>query len=97
MEIRIEAVHFSMSEQLREYVMKKVNTLPRFNDAISDIDVTLSLVKPETNMNKEAKIKILLPEKKQLIAMKVSDSFEAAVSTAVDSLKPMLERAKNKE
>ena len=96
MELRIEAIHFNMSEQLKDFVEKKMGNLPRFNDAITDIDVTLRLLKPETNMNKEAEVRILLPQKKQLISAKTADSFEEAISCVVDSLKPMLERAKNK-
>lgn len=96
MELRIEAIRFSMSEQLREFVEKKTGNITRFNDAITDIDVTLRLLKPETNMNKEAEVRVLLPQKKQLVASKVADTFEQALSDALDSLKPMLEKAKNK-
>ncbi|MDO4671617.1 MAG: HPF/RaiA family ribosome-associated protein, partial [Porphyromonadaceae bacterium] len=52
-------------------------------------------VKPETNNNKNAAIK-LLGKKKELFAEKTSDSFEEAIDVCVDALKKQIEKNKDK-
>ena len=52
MDIRIQAIHFDASEKLVSFINKKIERLARHNVNISDADVTLKVVKPETAMNK---------------------------------------------
>ena len=50
MDIRIQAIHFDASEKLVSFINKKIERLARHNVNISDADVTLKVVKPETAM-----------------------------------------------
>ena len=43
------------------------------------MDVTLKVVKPETSNNKEAAVKLTIPQKEALFASKIADTFEEAV------------------
>ena len=61
MEVQIKAIHFDISEKLVAFVNKKIEKLTRRYDFISDAEVNLRLVKPETAMNKEAGIKLSVP------------------------------------
>lgn len=55
MDVKIKAIHFDISEKLVAFVNKKIDKITRRFEAINDVDVTLTLVKPETAMNKEAR------------------------------------------
>lgn len=96
MEVNIKAIHFDISEKLVSFVNKKIDKLTRRFEAINDVDVNLRLVKPETAMNKEAGIKLLLPGS-ELFASKTADTFEEAVDLAIAALEPQLEKNKEKD
>ena len=49
MEIRVQAIHFDMSESLNDFVVKKAQRLARHYDTITNMDFNLRLVKPETS------------------------------------------------
>lgn len=94
MEIKIKAIHFDATEKLQQFVNKKVEKLIKHHEEINDVEVTLKVVKPETAMNKEAAIKLALPQAADLFASKTADSFEEAVDLAVDALKRQLEKTR---
>ncbi|MDE6577950.1 MAG: ribosome-associated translation inhibitor RaiA [Muribaculaceae bacterium] len=96
MEVKIKAIHFDISEKLVAFVNKKIDKLVRRFEAINDVDVNLTLVKPETVMNKEAGIKIHLSGN-ELFASKTANTFEEAVDLALDALEPKLEKYKAKK
>ena len=75
MEVKIKAIHFDATEKLEEFINKKAQKLARRNESIATFDVTLKVVKPETAMNKEAAIKLLVPNADDLFASKVADTF----------------------
>ena len=59
METNIKAVHFDIAEKLVDFINKKVEKISRRNESVSKVDVVLTLVKPETAMNKEAAVNLL--------------------------------------
>ncbi|MEZ3550844.1 MAG: ribosome-associated translation inhibitor RaiA [Muribaculaceae bacterium] len=97
MEVQIKAIHFDISEKLVAFVNKKIEKLTRRYDFISDAEVNLRLVKPETAMNKEAGIKLSVPGSPDLFASKTADSFEEAIDESLEALEPQLEKAKGKK
>ena len=58
MDVRIQAIHFDAGERLVAFINKKAERLARHNSAITTVDVKLTVVKPETAMNKEAVVKV---------------------------------------
>lgn len=86
MEVRIKSIHFDATVKLQEFIDKKMQKLARRNEAIALADVTLKVVKPETAMNKEASIKLTVPNSEDLFASKVADTFEEAVDSVIDAL-----------
>ena len=96
MEIRIKAIHFDATAKLEEFINKKAQKLARRNEAVTGVEVTLKVVKPETAMNKEASIKLTVPNSEDLFASKVADSFEEAVDLAIDALDRQLVKLKEK-
>ena len=92
MEVKIQAIHFDIADRLVEFINKKAQRLTRRYDAITDIDVTLKVVKPETAMNKEAVIRAVAPQIEDIVATKTADSFEEAVDLALEAIERQLEK-----
>ena len=86
MDVRIQAIHFDATAQLESFIQKKVSKLSRFHEGIMEAEVTLKVVKPETAMNKEASLKLLLAGNEDLFSSKVADTFEEAIDLAVEAL-----------
>ena len=95
MEIRIQSIHFDAAEQLRTFIQKKVSKLEKYYEYITDVEVSLRVVKPEVAENKEAGIKVLAPNI-EFYANKVCDTFEEAVDECVEALEKQLAKHKEK-
>lgn len=95
MEANIKAIHFDITDKLVNFINKKVEKLARRFEAINDVEVTLKVVKPETAMNKEASVKLLIPQSADLFASKTADTFEEAIDLCLAALEPQLEKNKN--
>lgn len=89
MEVRIQAIHFDATEKLQDFIQKKTAKLEKYCDDINKVEVSLKVVKPETAMNKEASIKVLVPNG-EFFAEKVSDTFEESVDVCVQKAIYML-------
>lgn len=96
MEVRIQSIHFDASNQLRDFIQKKVLKLEKFYDEIIKVEVSLKVVKPETAINKEAAVKVLVPKNGELYSNKVCDSFEQAIDECVEALEKQLVKYKEK-
>lgn len=97
MEVNIKAIHFDISEKLVAFVNKKIEKLTRRFEVITNADVSLRLIKPETAMNKEAGIKLIVPGTPDLFASKTANTFEEAVDLALSALEPQLEKIKDRK
>ena len=94
MDVKIKAIHFDASEKLEQFINKKAEKLVKHHEEISLVEVNLKVVKPETAKNKEAAIKLFVPQRDDLFASKIADTFEEAIDLAVDALKKQLEKIK---
>ena len=47
MEVKIKAIHFDITDKLVAFINKKVDKLARRYEAITEVEVTLKVVKPE--------------------------------------------------
>ena len=84
MQVNIQSVKFDATEQLQQFINKKVAKLEKMCSDIISIDVTLSITKRETINNKVVKIIVNVKKKKKKIG-KRSDTFEEAVPPTVES------------
>ena len=94
MDINIKSIHFDATERLQEFITKKLNRLARHNEDIATAEVTLKVVKTETAMNKEAGIKLSIPQQDDVFASKTADSFEEAIDLTIEALERQLEKIK---
>lgn len=96
MNVNIQSLHFDASTQLIEYINKKLTKLDKFVDKTVAVEVVLRLVKSEEKTNKEASVKILLPEG-ELFASKQTDTFEESIALVVEALAKQIDRYKFKK
>ena len=96
MEITIQAIHFEASKQLEAFIQKKVSRLAKFNESVHLADVTLKVIKPEVNANKEASIKLFSPGH-EFFAQEIADTFEESVDACVEKLERQVLKTKEKQ
>ncbi|MCH5245576.1 MAG: ribosome-associated translation inhibitor RaiA [Muribaculaceae bacterium] len=96
METRIQAIHFDITSRLTDFINRKADRLARHYPAITAVDVTLKVVKPETALNKQAILKVTIPAAPDYVADKTADTFEEAVDLCLEALSRQLEKKKDK-
>ena len=96
MEVRIQSIHFDASEQLQVFIQKKVAKLEKYYDDIKKVEVSLKVVKPETAENKEAGVKVIIPNG-EFYASKICNTFEESVDLSVEALEKQLVKHKEKQ
>lgn len=92
---RVQTIHFDASQQLMEFVEKKVAKLEKLCEEATSLEVAMKLIKPETAMNKEVSLR-LLSSGGEMFASKVSDTFEDALLGSIDALKAQIEKKREK-
>ena len=96
MEVRIQSIHFDASAQLQVFIQKKVAKLEKYYDDIKKVEVSLKVVKPETAENKEAGVKVIVPNG-DFYASKICDTFEEAIDLSVEAVEKQLVKYKEKQ
>ncbi len=97
MEVRIQAIHFEISDRLVEFINKKADKLGRRCPAAAAVEVNLRVVKPETAMNKEVVLRVVVPQYEDAVATKLADTFEEALDLALEAAERQLEKYKDKK
>ena len=93
MEIRVQSIKFNADQKLLDFVEKKLSRIEKFNDAITGVDVALSLL-PD-HQNKNVKIQVSIPGS-TIVVEKNAKTFEDAVVDCADILKEKLVKEKEK-
>ena len=97
MEVKIKAIHFDITDKLVGFINKKIDKMIRRYESVTEVEVSLRVVKPETSMNKEAGIKLIIPSAPELFASKTADTFEEAIDLCLDALEKQLAKLKEKK
>ena len=96
MEIKINAVGFSASSQLEDFIQKKISKLDKYHDGIIGSEVTLKLDKDDTLEN--TVVEVLLDVKGQDdFAKKKAKKFDEAVDEHYHVVERQLVKIKEKE
>ena len=96
MEIKINAVGFSASSQLEDFIQKKISKLDKYHDGIIGSEVTLKLEKDDNLENKVVEV-LLNVKGQEVFAKKNAKKFEEAVDELYDEVKRQLVKIKEKE
>ena len=89
MEIKTNAVNFSVDKKLVAHIEEKVSKLSLFFDQIITSEVFLKVDNTTEKDNKLAEIKLLLPGS-EIFAKKQCKSFEEAVDLSVEALRKQI-------
>ena len=95
MEIKINAVGFSASSQLEDFI-QKISKLDKYHDGIIGSEVTLKLEKDDNLENKVVEV-LLNVKGQEVFAKKNAKKFEEAVDELYDVVKRQLVKIKEKE
>ena len=95
MEVKIQSVKFDASQQLLEFVEKKMSRLERFEDSSTGVDVVLKLDKDSEKGNKVALVTLRVPGG-DIVSEQRARTFEEAVDLALDALKRQIEKKKDR-
>ena len=95
MEINIQAVRFDATEKLKEFATKKVEKLSKSYEDIKKVEVQMKVVKPQTALNKEVDLSVVIPGGTQYVE-KTCDTFEESIDLCVDAMKVKLTKLKEK-
>ena len=93
MEIRVQSIKFNADQNLLDFVEKKFSRLEKFYDAVTSVDVALSLL-PE-HENKNVKVQVSIPGS-TIVVEKNAKTFEDAVVDCADILKEKLVKVKER-
>ena len=93
MEIRIQSIKFNADQKLLDFVEKKFSKFAKFYDAITGVDVALSLLPDHDNKN--VKVQVNIPGS-TIVVEKNAKTFEDAVVDCADIIKEKLVKAKEK-
>ncbi len=96
MDVNIKAIKFDATEKLQDFIQKKVSKLDKYCNDIKKVEVSLKVVKPETALNKQASITVVLPGA-ELFAEKICDTFEEAVTESLAAIEKQLSKYKEKQ
>lgn len=97
MEVQIKSIHFDITDRLVSFINKKIDKIARRFEAVTESEIILKVVKPETSLNKEASIKFTVPGSPDLFASKTADTFEEAIDLCLDALEKPLEKIKDRK
>ena len=89
MKLSVQPLNFEIAKQLEDYINKKTARFGRHLREDDELSIRLSVVKPATNLNKQADVRV-----GDLFASKTCDTFEQAISEALDALDARIEKRK---
>ncbi|MBR1426514.1 MAG: ribosome-associated translation inhibitor RaiA [Paludibacteraceae bacterium] len=96
MKLTINAVNFEIAEHLEKYIDKKTHRYERLlNNEGAAMSLRLTVVKPETNLNKQTQIRIT-GNGPEMFAEKTCDTFEQGIDLCLEALDKQIERLKER-
>ena len=95
MKLNTQAVNFEIAERLEKHIEKKTKRYEKLLPESAEMEIRLTVVKPETNLNKETTIRVL-GLGSELFAQKVCDTFEEGIDDCLEAVEKQLEKSKDK-
>ena len=93
MEIRVQSIKFNADQKLLDFIDKKFSRIEKFYDAVTGVDIALSLLPDHENKN--VKVQVSIPGR-TIVVEKNAKTFEDAVVDCADILKENLVKEKEK-
>lgn len=96
MTINLQTVNFNAKPGLDEYVEKKLSKLEQYYDKIMVAQVSMRVENVSEKENKFVDIRLEVPGD-DIVVKKSGQTFEECIDTALESLKKMVIKKKEKE
>ena len=93
MESRVQSIKFNADQKLLDFIDKKFSRIEKFYDAVTGVDVALSLLPDHENKN--VKVQVNIPGN-TIVVEKNAKTFEDAVVDCADILKEKLVKVKER-
>ena len=95
MKLNTQAVNFEIANRLEQHIAKKTKRYEKLLTPSAEMDIRMTVVKPETNLNIEVTIRIT-GIGAELFAQKTCDTFEQAIDECLEAIDRQLEKQKDK-
>lgn len=96
MKLTVNSVNFEMAEHLEKYINKKTARYSKLlTNPSAEMEIRLTVVKPETNLNKQTQIRIL-GNGPEMFAEKTCDTFEQGIDLCLEALDKQIEKLKER-
>ena len=95
MKLNVKAVNFEIAERLEKHIAKKTKRYEKLLPESAEMEIQLTVVKPETNLNKETHVRVV-GLGAELFAQKVCDTFEQGVDDCLEAGEKQIEKQKDK-
>ena len=95
MTLTVQSVNFDIAEHLNRYIAKKTRRYENLLPASAEMGIRMTVVKPETNLNKETRIRII-GVGNELFAQKTCDTFEQGIDESLEAIDRQSEKLKDK-
>ncbi len=94
MKLNVKAVNFEIAERLEKYIDKKTRRYEKLlNNPSAEMELNLTVIKPETNLNKQTKIRVI-GNGPEIFAEKTCDTFEQGIDQCLEIIDRQLEKLK---
>lgn len=93
MKLNTQSVNFDMAEHLKLYINKKTRRYEKLLTPDAELQIRMTVVKPETNLNKETQIRII-GMGTEMFAQKICNTFEQGIDECLEALDRQIERLK---
>ena len=95
MKLNVKAVNFEIAERIEKHIAKKTKRYEKLLPESAEMEIRMTVVKPETNLNKETAIRVL-GFGAELFAQKVCDTFEEGIDDCLEAIEKQIEKRKDK-
>ncbi len=95
MKLNIQAVNFDIAERLQHYIEKKTRRYDKLLPTTAEIVIRMTVVKPETNLNKETQIRVI-GMGAEMFVEKTFDTFEQGIDEGLEAIDRQIEKQKDK-
>ncbi|MCQ2346274.1 MAG: HPF/RaiA family ribosome-associated protein [Paludibacteraceae bacterium] len=96
MKLTVNPVNFEIAERLEKYITKKTARYEKIlNNPGAEMEIRLTVVKPETNLNKQTQIRVI-GNGPEMFAEKTCDTFEQGLDVALEAIDRQIEKTKDK-
>ena len=95
MKLNTLPVNFEIAERLEKYIEKKTRRYEKILTPNAEMEIRMTVVKPETNLNKQTTVRVL-GTGTELFAEKTCDTFEEGIDLCLEAIDRQIEKQKNK-